>query len=184
MAIDYRTEDAGPILKGMFLWVPYDYGFIGWLKETVPWSERAWRPEDKCWYISDTYASTVQRELHKRWPMHASAWDRYSFEKSTRDSNQRAQDQSRQRAGWAGGQGYGGTTSGSGGQRFYHGFAQSPPPSSHHAKLYVTPDAPPEVIKAAYKALAMKYHPDRGGDGRAMVEVNAAFEALQKAGKC
>lgn len=31
----------------------------------------------------------------------------------------------------------------------------------YYGRLKVAPDAPPEVIRAAYKALAQKYHPDR-----------------------
>jgi len=33
--------------------------------------------------------------------------------------------------------------------------------SDHYATLGVSPDAPPEVIRAAYKVLAQKHHPDR-----------------------
>jgi curved DNA-binding protein CbpA len=35
-----------------------------------------------------------------------------------------------------------------------------------------------EVIRAAYKALAMLYHPDLGGDPNAMVALNQAYETL------
>jgi curved DNA-binding protein CbpA len=31
----------------------------------------------------------------------------------------------------------------------------------YYGRLKVAPDAPPEVIRAAYKVLAQKYHPDR-----------------------
>jgi curved DNA-binding protein CbpA len=34
------------------------------------------------------------------------------------------------------------------------------------------------VIRAAYKALAMLYHPDLGGDPERMVELNQAYETL------
>ena len=33
--------------------------------------------------------------------------------------------------------------------------------ATYYSRLKVAPDAPPEVIRAAYKALAQKYHPDR-----------------------
>jgi hypothetical protein len=40
---------------------------------------------------------------------------------------------------------------------------------SHYDNLKVSRDAPPEVIRAAYKALAQKYHPDRRpNDARAI----------------
>ncbi|HEX6438969.1 MAG TPA: J domain-containing protein, partial [Candidatus Binatia bacterium] len=46
----------------------------------------------------------------------------------------------------------------------------------------VARDAPPEVIRAAYKSLSQKYHPDRNpGDPRAsrtMAIINAAYRVL------
>lgn len=50
-----------------------------------------------------------------------------------------------------------------------------------YSVLFVTPSAPVEVIEAAYKALARKYHPDNGGDTQRMQEINAAYSALRKA---
>lgn len=53
---------------------------------------------------------------------------------------------------------------------------------THYDNLKVTRDAPPEVIRAAYQALARKYHPDRNpGDvaaQRVMQLINAAHETL------
>src|SRR5687768_11738859 len=46
--------------------------------------------------------------------------------------------------------------------------------------LQVLPEADPEVVAAAYRALARKHHPDmEGGDARLMREVNEAWEVLQ-----
>lgn len=47
--------------------------------------------------------------------------------------------------------------------------------------LHVTPDAPPEVIAAAFRALAKLYHPDRNGQlaTSRMAAINAAYERLQ-----
>ena len=49
--------------------------------------------------------------------------------------------------------------------------------------LQISPDAAPEVIQMAYKALAKKYHPDLNPDNaeqaqEQMKELNAAFEVL------
>ncbi len=53
---------------------------------------------------------------------------------------------------------------------------------SHYENLKVARDAPPEVIRAAYRVLAQKYHPDRhDGDERAertMKLINEAYSVL------
>jgi DnaJ-class molecular chaperone len=54
---------------------------------------------------------------------------------------------------------------------------------NYYGILGVIPSAEPIVIKAAFRALAMKYHPDKWtGDrataGRKMREINEAFEIL------
>lgn len=56
------------------------------------------------------------------------------------------------------------------------------PVRTHYDNLKVSRDAPSEVIRAAYKSLAQKYHPDRNpGDERAakvMLLINEAYEVL------
>ena len=53
---------------------------------------------------------------------------------------------------------------------------------SHYENLKVARNAPPEVIRAAYRALAQKYHPDRNlSDSeavRVMAIVNEAYRVL------
>jgi DnaJ-class molecular chaperone len=53
---------------------------------------------------------------------------------------------------------------------------------THYDDLRVARNAPPEVIRAAYKALAQKFHPDRNpGDfeaARIMVIINTSYEVL------
>lgn len=52
----------------------------------------------------------------------------------------------------------------------------------HYATLKVSRDAPAEVIQAAYRSLARKYHPDHGArtpdSEAAMKAINAAYEVL------
>jgi DnaJ-class molecular chaperone len=54
---------------------------------------------------------------------------------------------------------------------------------NYYGILGVIPSAEPIVIKAAFRALAMKYHPDKWTGDRAtaerkMREINEAFEIL------
>lgn len=54
--------------------------------------------------------------------------------------------------------------------------------NTHYDVLKVTRDAPPEVIRGAYKHLSQKYHPDRNpGDAEAariMTLLNTAYDVL------
>ena len=49
--------------------------------------------------------------------------------------------------------------------------------------LQVIPEAEPEVIQAAYRALARKHHPDVGGSDMQMAGRNAAWETLRDQGE-
>src|SRR5450759_4367908 len=44
--------------------------------------------------------------------------------------------------------------------------------------LQVHPRAEPDVLRAAYRVLARKYHPDHGGDARRMITLNDAGDVL------
>lgn len=57
-----------------------------------------------------------------------------------------------------------------------------PPPRGDHATLFLIAGAPPEVVKAAYRALALLHHPDRGGDAAKMKAVTAAYARLSGKG--
>jgi hypothetical protein len=47
-----------------------------------------------------------------------------------------------------------------------------------HATLFVLPNAPIEVVQAAYRALAKLYHPDFGGPPERMIAINQAYEEI------
>ena len=51
-------------------------------------------------------------------------------------------------------------------------------PRDAYAALHLLPDAPPELVKVAYRCLSLRHHPDRGGTHEKMVEINRAFETL------
>ncbi len=52
--------------------------------------------------------------------------------------------------------------------------------SDHYRTLQVDPEAEFEVIRAAYRALAAKNHPDLGGSPERMTALNAAWHVLSK----
>lgn len=53
---------------------------------------------------------------------------------------------------------------------------------THYDNLKVARNAPPEVIRAAYKTLSQKYHPDRNGNSDSAIRIiqiiNSAYEVL------
>ena len=58
-------------------------------------------------------------------------------------------------------------------------------PMDLYAELGVTPQAEPEVIRAAFRALAQRYHPDRQAGAPAlwaakMVRINQAYSVLSQ----
>jgi hypothetical protein len=54
-----------------------------------------------------------------------------------------------------------------------------PTPGDPYVTLHLLPSAPPEVVKAAYRALATLHHPDKpGGDGERMKVINDAYRRL------
>lgn len=58
---------------------------------------------------------------------------------------------------------------------------------THYDNLKVSRDAPMEVIQAAYRSLARKYHPDRAGSTpeseAIMKKINASYEVLSDPAK-
>jgi curved DNA-binding protein CbpA len=60
------------------------------------------------------------------------------------------------------------------------------PQADPYKILQVDPEADPEVIQAAYRRLAQKYHPDVAPDAEAaarMIAINAAWETLRDPGR-
>jgi curved DNA-binding protein CbpA len=53
---------------------------------------------------------------------------------------------------------------------------------THYDNLKVARDAPSEVIRAAYKTLSQKHHPDRNGNSKEAIRIiqliNSAYEVL------
>ena len=55
--------------------------------------------------------------------------------------------------------------------------------SDFYEVLQGSPRAEPEVIRAAYRILARKYHPDHGGDPLRMIALNDAWDVLGDPGR-
>ena len=48
----------------------------------------------------------------------------------------------------------------------------------YYAVLGITKSSSPEEIKQAYRKLAMKHHPDKGGDEAEFKKINEAYAVL------
>lgn len=55
--------------------------------------------------------------------------------------------------------------------------------TDHYQTLGVQPNASEAEIKKAYRSLAMKHHPDRGGDQAKFKDISAAYETLSDSNK-
>jgi curved DNA-binding protein len=55
--------------------------------------------------------------------------------------------------------------------------------TDHYQTLGVSPDADPEQIKKAYRTLANKHHPDKGGDQAKFKDISVAYETLSDQNK-
>lgn len=146
-----RPYGVKTVTGGVRLYLTYNLAFVSWVKDNVPQEARSYDESEKSWYIGESYAAKVIAYASTRFPGFHMLPGKRGYEDM-----------------------FGG----------HRTFTQPPPvfrPPSHYATLYVTHNAPPAVIKAAYKALARLYHPDGGtGDTAKMQELNAAFDAIKK----
>ncbi len=53
-------------------------------------------------------------------------------------------------------------------------------PRTEYTVLHLLPSAPPELVESAYKCLSRIHHPDRGGAGEKMQELNSAVETIRR----
>lgn len=145
----------------------YDPDAVERIKE-IPSQQRKYDPGLRCWFISnealalDLLAELPQfvfggEKYHEGRP----AWLAERSEWITRRGWDR-KEQGRKRAR-------------DGRQPFQAGEVVGP-----YAVLNLTNAAPPELVAAAYRALAKLHHPDAGGDEDTMKAINAAYEELTK----
>jgi hypothetical protein len=152
--------------SGVRIVTPYDPGFVASLKEGIPYGYRSFDGESKSWtvyepYIEDGIALALEAFDEMEELYSESAVERevaQAFQKHICPTSSPAS----------------------------HGTGeclrrvQSLYP--HETALHVMPAAPFAVIQAAYRALAKMLHPDRSGGSshQAMVDVNRAYEALER----
>ena len=60
------------------------------------------------------------------------------------------------------------------------GANRTSPLDGAYEALWLRPGAPLSVVKAAYRSLAARNHPDVGGDSAAMLRLNSAYETLRQ----
>ena len=63
-------------------------------------------------------------------------------------------------------------------EQAFTGFAALPSPEQPFQVLGVGANASREEVERAYRLLAAKHHPDRGGDEQQMARINAARDAM------
>lgn len=132
------------------LWAstPYLDGFVEALKREIPAWGRAWDKGHKMWHVDLAY----------RWELQGLLDHFYGEWRNVSPAELGLEPEAgHKRARQAAAGGY---------------------EADKYAALHLLPTAPPELVKAAYRCLAMLNHPDRGGDTRAMQAINEAYEAL------
>lgn len=155
---------------GWWLRFDYDPEVVADLK-SIPGYARKWNPEMKAWWIHAEWLDAAKRVIERRTHVGERVGWCFTDPEEEDVSDYDTFDDFKE------------------GKKRPPPPKQDPPPSCF-AKLYVVPTAPPEVIKAAYGALAKLHHPDTTTDPtqkeqrhRRMTEINAAYEEADRIAK-
>jgi hypothetical protein len=176
------------------VWSPFDEDYKAELMRAIPKHARHWDPDEKCWRIDIDWFGNCQRLLQEYFPEHDRQYtdraiamceevrrEQDAEERAEREQERRARLEEERR-----------TRNQRRRTRYTKSTRkQAPPPEEEeddeeepgedpYGVLGVRKDAPDEVIKAAYKAQAKRFHSDLGGDEAEMKRVNAAFEAIRR----
>jgi hypothetical protein len=189
------------------VWTPFNEEFIASLKSDIPKHSRSWDPDERCWRVDCYWFGNLQDLL----PEHFEGLERYytqrairmieqlareddEEERLERERKQRRKQKKKKKPKAKAKKRQRRTSKAKEKYRNWQdappdeeedGFDWDPEPSGPdpYTVLGVKRDAPDEVIKAAHKVLARKYHTDAtGGDGddSKMKEINAAFEQIKE----
>lgn len=190
------------------IWTPFSESFVKELKRRIPKHARGWDADERCWRVNTYWFGNAQALLPEHFPdLERSYTGRairmceqlaHEDEREAENQNEidddepeeetpRKRQQKPKRS-----SGYTSKRK----SRNNHEEEEAPPkkrksnsktddePKSKDDKAYavlgVSPDAPDEVVKAAYKALARKHHTDLGGSEEKMKKINEAFEHIKE----
>jgi len=161
----YAVEDKNEFR----LYFRFDEALKNDIKAAIP-GYYEWSPGNKCWVIARDAWSIIENVLEDHnYVAYGCATDYDAFFNTYgRDPDWTAF------VNYAAGQ----RTQTTGGQS-QSSAVSSPDPDDPYRTLYVYPDAPVEVIRAAYRALAIKFHPDKGGDVNVMARINHAMDKIK-----
>lgn len=185
------------------IWAPYNDEFRIALKKNIPARSRRWDPDETCWRVDCDWFGNAQEMIQEHFPN----LERYYTERAIRMCEQLAAEndepyespppppprKKKQK-----------TKSKTKKQKNNKKKRKTPPPEDDpyehwssppprapwespnddpYEILGISPNAPDEVVKAAHKALAKKFHTDATGksdDDKDMKQVNAAFEKIKE----
>jgi hypothetical protein len=147
------------------------------LKERLPQRCRRFVPQEHAWWVDDAWLGELEglfsNFAEARAAVAAEEENAAREEEAREERRRRQESQSRSRS-RAQSHPFSGSAAGATGTTASAGV----PSEVRHAfaALYLTPDAPPEVVRAAYRTCAARHHPDHGGDTAAMQHINLAHE--------
>lgn len=155
MAAKKQAARVRYTLLNMRVMAPFDTDFVAELKSGI--ASRKWEPKDKEWVINLRERKEAIEILRK-------FYDPITEENSPPGEQQKKKRERRRQS----------TNKAS-----FVGVATT----SEYADLHLLPNAPPELIRSAYRTLSKLYHPDTNkisGSEEKMKTINRAYEIIMK----
>lgn len=191
------------------IWTPFSESFVKELKRQIPKHARSWDGDERCWRVNTYWFGNAQRLLPEQFPdldrhytdrairmceQLARDYEREEFAKDGPDDEpdedpppqrtrkKRKSTNTTQKKKTRAGHFVDDEEEPRKKRRSTHEDDDEPRQKKPgpYKILGVSPDAPDEVIKAAHKVLARKYHTDLGGDEEKMKQINSAFEEIKE----
>jgi hypothetical protein len=134
-------------------------------KATIPSFARKWQPAEKVWEVTNTHEAVL-----KKWCMESKWWNVIVWNGQTFGQSDSGKSQDSKKKASA---------------DDFEDFAdldvdpKRKEKEKLYAVLYLTPDAPFEIVKLVWKKLITLYHPDKGGDVKKAAAINAAYQQIE-----